>query len=151
MSDPRPHPTVRPTAVLSAGIVPARRGAKGWELLLLRAYQDWDFPKGHIETGEMPLETALREAREETGIDDFAFEFGGTWCDSAPYAGGKVARYYLAVTGQDITALPVSPELGRPEHQEWRWVGLDEAARLVRARLQPVLAWARERLIHSQQ
>lgn len=146
MSKPDPHPTVRPTAVLSAGIVPARRVAKGWELLILRAYQDWDFPKGHIEMGEMPLETALREAKEETGIDDFEFEFGDTWCDSAPYSGGKVARYYLAVTKQDITALPVSPELGRPEHQEWRWVSFDETARLVRARLQPVLAWARERL-----
>lgn len=146
MSKPQPRPTARPAAVLSAGIIPARRAAKGWELLILRAYRDWDFPKGHIETGEIPLETALREAKEETGIDDFAFEFGGTWCDSAPYAGGKVARYYLAVTKQDITALPVSPELGRPEHQEWRWVGLEEAGRLVRARLQPVLAWACERL-----
>jgi len=31
----------------------------------------WDFPKGHIEENETELETAARELKEETGIDDF--------------------------------------------------------------------------------
>ena len=88
----------------------------------------------------------MREAREETGIDDFDLEFGDTWCDTPPYSGGKITRYYVAVTKQANIELPVSPELGRPEHNEWRWVDVEEAARLVRARLQPVLSWARERL-----
>ncbi|HKA38817.1 MAG TPA: NUDIX domain-containing protein [Burkholderiales bacterium] len=132
----------------SAGIVPARRAGSGWKLLILRAYKDWDFPKGHIETGEAPLEAALREAREETGIDDFALEFGDTWCDTLPYSRQKVARYYLAVTRRELINLPVSPELGRPEHQEWRWVDFSEAGSLIRPRLVPVLAWAYERLRH---
>lgn len=29
----------------------------------------YDLPKGHLEEGENPLETAIRECREETGID----------------------------------------------------------------------------------
>lgn len=132
--------------VVSAGIVPALRVADGWKVLLLRAYKDWDFPKGHIEEGETPLEAALREAHEETGIADFALEFGETWCDTAPYSGGKVARYYLAVTKEEQLLLPPSPELGRPEHHEWRWVYFDGAMLLIRPRLEPVLAWARERL-----
>ena len=31
----------------------------------------WDFPKGHVEENETELETASRELKEETGIDDF--------------------------------------------------------------------------------
>jgi len=41
---------------------------------------------------------------------------------------------------------PVSPELGRPEHDEWRWVSFDEAEHLLPPRLQPILAWARKQL-----
>lgn len=29
----------------------------------------WDFPKGHVEDGETEVETAIREVKEETGID----------------------------------------------------------------------------------
>jgi 8-oxo-dGTP pyrophosphatase MutT (NUDIX family) len=138
-----------PYAVCVAGIVPVRRSADGWRLLVLRARGEWDFPKGQIEDGEMPLEAALRETKEETGITDLELEFGDTWCDTPPYSGGKIARYYLAVTAQEQIALPISPELGRPEHDEWRWVDFDEAVMLVRARVVPVLAWARERLGHG--
>ncbi len=41
------------------------------ELLLLRhrAGGHWSFPKGHVEPGENEIQTALREVREETGLD----------------------------------------------------------------------------------
>ena len=29
----------------------------------------WDFPKGHVESGETEVETAKREVKEETNID----------------------------------------------------------------------------------
>jgi mutator protein MutT len=41
-------------------IVPRRRGADGARVLGL--------PKGHIDPGETPLQAALREVREETGV-----------------------------------------------------------------------------------
>jgi bis(5'-nucleosidyl)-tetraphosphatase len=41
-------------------------------------------------------------------------------------------------------SLPVNPELGRPEHHEFRWVPHAEARRLLPERLQPVLAWVHE-------
>lgn len=34
-----------------------------------RASQAWLFPGGHVEPGESPAEAALREVREETGVD----------------------------------------------------------------------------------
>ena len=131
---------------LSAGVVPARRTARGWQLLVLRAFRNWDFPKGAVEPGEDPKAAAIRETREETSIERLDFAFGDGYRETMPYAGGKVARYYLALTTQEKVTLPVSPELGRPEHHEGRWVDFDEAASLLPPRLQPILHWARQTL-----
>ena len=41
-------------------------------VLLVRAKRDpgvWIFPKGHVEPGESAADTAVRETREEAGID----------------------------------------------------------------------------------
>jgi 8-oxo-dGTP pyrophosphatase MutT (NUDIX family) len=127
-------------------VVVVRRDAAGWRVLVLRAYRNWDFPKGAPEAGEAPLDAAIRETAEEAGIGDLVFRWGEDFCETAPYRGGKVARYYLAETAQAVLTLPISAELGRPEHHAWRWASFDEAARLLPARLQPVLAWARRRL-----
>lgn len=130
--------------LISAGVIPARKTPEGWKLLILRAYRNWDFPKGRIDPGEMPLAAAKREAEEEAALSDLEFPFGEIYRDTAPYAGSKIARYYLTVTRRDRITLPVSRELGRPEHHEGRWVSLAEAARLLPPRLQLILAWARE-------
>jgi len=139
-------PADTPPRAFSAGVVVVRRDTGGWRLLALRAYRNWDFPKGMVEPGETPLDAAIRETAEEAAISDLAFRWGKEYCETAPYRGGKVARYHLAETTQASITLPVSPELGRPEHDEWRWVSFDEAQRLLPPRLQPILAWAREQL-----
>ena len=52
-----------------AGFVVFRRAQEGIKFLLLyRRGSYWNFPKGHFETGENSLATALRETEEETGI-----------------------------------------------------------------------------------
>jgi len=127
-------------------VVVARRGNGGWRVLVLRAYRNWDFPKGVVEPGEAPLDAAIRETAEEAAISDLAFRWGEGYCETAPYGRGKVARYYLAETTQAFITLPISPELGHPEHNEWRWARFDEAERLLPPRLQPILAWARKQL-----
>lgn len=130
--------------LLSAGIVPVRLTPQGWRLLVLRAYRNWDFPKGRIEAGEDAITTAKRETAEETGLTDLEFDFGEDYRDTLPYAGGKIARYFIAVTSQEAVTLPISAELGRPEHDEWRWVSFLEAEELLPPRLAVVLDWARE-------
>jgi bis(5'-nucleosidyl)-tetraphosphatase len=128
---------------LSAGVVVLRRRDGRWHCLALRAYRGWDFPKGLVEPGEEPLQAALREVEEETGLTGLALRWGGAWRETEPYAGGKVARYYVAESAQGEVVLPISPELGRPEHHEFRWLGFEDAGRLLPPRLVPVLDWAR--------
>lgn len=109
---------------------------------MLRAYRNWDFPKGRVEAGEDPLAAARREVREETLIEDLEFNWGEIYQQTGPYANRKIARYYLAATRIEKITLPVSPELGRPEHDEWRWVDRDKALSLTATRLQPIVRWA---------
>jgi 8-oxo-dGTP pyrophosphatase MutT (NUDIX family) len=130
------------TPRLSAGVVVLRETAEGWRFLLLRAFNHWDFPKGMVEPGEEPRAAAIREVYEESVIDDLDFAWGDAYVETGPYSRGKVARYFIARTGRSDISLPVNPELGRPEHSEYRWVDLDEAQQLVSARVRPVLNWA---------
>jgi 8-oxo-dGTP pyrophosphatase MutT (NUDIX family) len=131
---------------LSAGVVVARQSAEGWRFLLLRAFNHWDFPKGMVEAGEEPLAAAIREVREESLIDDLEFAWGESSTQTGPYSRGKVARYFIARTRTSEVSLPVNPELGRPEHSEYRWVSYDEAMDLVSPRVRPVLKWAAQAL-----
>ena len=131
---------------LSAGVVVVRRENDRWKCLLLRAFQYWDSPKGRVEDGESPLEGALREVREETGIVELRFRFGRQYMETGPYAQGKVARYYLAETSTREVVMGINPELGRPEHAEYRWVSFNQARRLASPRVRRVLEWAERRL-----
>jgi 8-oxo-dGTP pyrophosphatase MutT (NUDIX family) len=128
----------------AAGAVVFRRSERGIRLLVLRAYKNWDFPKGLVEPGEDQLATARREVQEETGLANLAYPFGEEFRETVPYSGNKIARYYLAETDAEKLELPVSPELGRPEHHEYRWVSFDEAEDLLPPRLAVVLDWARK-------
>lgn len=132
-------------SVLSAGVVVVRKTAAGWRVLLLRAYNYWDFPKGRVESGESALTTAKRETREETTLGDLDFAWGEQHLDTAPYGREKkVARYFVARTGTENIRLPVNPELGKPEHHEWQWCDWETAGQRVPERLWPVLRWAQD-------
>jgi bis(5'-nucleosidyl)-tetraphosphatase len=130
----------------AAGVVVVHESDSGPRFLLLRAYRNWDFPKGLVEPGEPPLAAACREVEEETGITDLDFAWGTDFVETEPYSGNKVARFYVARTPIDRVVLPVNPVLGRPEHHEYRWTQLDDALALVVPRLQIVLRWATARM-----
>jgi bis(5'-nucleosidyl)-tetraphosphatase len=95
-----------------------------------------------IEPGETPLDAARRETREETLLDDLVLRWGEDFRETEPYGGNKVARYYVAESPGGVVHLPVSADLGRPEHHEFRWVSAAEAKRLLRPRLQEIFTWA---------
>jgi 8-oxo-dGTP pyrophosphatase MutT (NUDIX family) len=119
-----------------------RRAPAGWLFLMLRAYRNWDFPKGVVDAGEEPLAAALREVMEETLIDDVQLSWGEEYYDTLPYSNNKIARYYVGETRTERVTLPISPELGRPEHNEARWFDLAGALSISSPRVQPVVNWA---------
>jgi 8-oxo-dGTP pyrophosphatase MutT (NUDIX family) len=59
---------------VSYGVIPVRREAGEWRVLLIHQYSRhtrdayWVFPKGHAEPGESPAAAARRELFEETGL-----------------------------------------------------------------------------------
>ncbi len=129
---------------LSAGMVVTRRLNHECLYLLLRVYNYWDFPKGTVEPGEDPFEAACREVGEETSLANLSFPWGEVFCETEPYGAGKVARYYLTAVPEAEVTLPISAELGRPEHDEYRWLRYGEARALLSVRLIAILEWARE-------
>lgn len=132
--------------ILSAGMVIVRFRDAGPCYLLLRVYRYWDFPKGEVVPGEDALDTALREAREETGLTDLTFPWGPDYWETPVYGRGKQARYYLAANRGGRVTLPVSPELGRPEHHEYRWLAYPDACARLGPRVRAVLIWAHQRV-----
>lgn len=61
----------------SAGAVIFRDGSDGIVFLLLHYPSGhWDFVKGKMEKNENPLQTVIRETKEETGISDLDFVDG---------------------------------------------------------------------------
>jgi bis(5'-nucleosidyl)-tetraphosphatase len=129
---------------LSCGVILVRRTDDGWVTLMLRAFHHWDFPKGIRERGEEPMEAAVREVGEETGVTDLSFDWGDRFFETGPYSRGKVVRYFIAATGQKDVEMGISPETGEPEHHEWRWVTFDEAYDLGSPRVRSIVQWGRQ-------
>lgn len=110
----------------SAGAVIFRQTEEGLLFLLLHYPSGhWDFVKGKIEENEEVYQTVIREAREETGIDDLVFidDFKHTVEYNFQYDGKLVHKsviFFLAKT--EITEIVLSHE-----HQNYAWVNFEEA------------------------
>ena len=131
-----------PDVILSAGVVVVSRRLGGLHYLLLRVHNYWDFPKGIVEPGEAPLAGAIREVREETTLDDLVLRWGQEYRETPVYRNNKIARYYVAETQRLDVDLPITEELGHPEHDEFRWLTYTAARQYLNDRVQPVLDWA---------
>jgi 8-oxo-dGTP pyrophosphatase MutT (NUDIX family) len=118
---------------LSAGAVVVRRLRGRWWLAAIRPGGKpegvWALPKGQIDAGDSAAVTAVREVREETGVEgrldgklgDIRYVY--TWKGERVF---KVVSFFLVrYTRGRIDDLP--PE-HRHEVAEARWIPLDEAS-----------------------
>lgn len=136
------HAVTERAAKRAAGLAVVHDPAGARQYLVLRAFRNWDLPKGRLEAGETPFDAAMRETREETGIAELDFRWGKRYLDTEPYAGGKVVRFFVAEVRSRAVSLPVNPALGRAEHHEYRWVTFEQSIGLLVPRLRRILTWA---------
>lgn len=113
------------------------------KVLCLRAYGLWDFPKGKLEETEDLITAAKRETQEESGLSVEDFQVLDVNPVSIQYRVGKnekEATYFFAKrTSKKLPTLPVNPSLGRPEHDEWRWIPVKDLQNIMPRRLTPIL------------
>jgi|TARA_B100000315_G_scaffold42586_1_gene37475 8-oxo-dGTP pyrophosphatase MutT (NUDIX family) len=94
-------------------------------LLLNYPEGHWDFPKGNIETGELPLDTVRREVSEETGINNIRI---------FPSFKKKIVYYYRRNAGlvhKEVIyflarTLTLDVTLSH-EHTNYLWLDLEKA------------------------
>jgi len=116
--------------VSSGGVVINENGKI---LLVNQRGSSWSLPKGHVDCGEDPLESALREIKEESGITDL--QFLQTLGSYGRYKIGKntaedkqewkVLIFYLFKTKQNELK-PLDPQ-----NPEARWVNPDQVETLL--------------------
>jgi 8-oxo-dGTP pyrophosphatase MutT (NUDIX family) len=99
----------------------------------------WTLPGGWVEPGESPADTAVREVREETGLDVQPGQVLGQRVHPAK----GCAMTYIACTPTDGIDVSV-PE--PDEITDVCWVGLDEATRLLPDLFEPVQEHLRKML-----
>jgi 8-oxo-dGTP pyrophosphatase MutT (NUDIX family) len=93
----------------------------------------WALPKGNLDPGEGPAQTAVREVREETGVGGTVVEKLGDVKYTYTRRNGvrvfKVVSFYLLTAGRG--RIGDIDERMRIEVAEARWLPLDEAPRLL--------------------
>jgi 8-oxo-dGTP pyrophosphatase MutT (NUDIX family) len=127
----------------SAGVIPYRVGGdRSLSYLVLHSATvrnpraKWEFPKGGMESGETPRETAAREFQEETSIASWAFREGFERSLSYTYIrrGRKVLKtvtYYIVEVLDDST-LARSPEHVEDPFGYWyHWGSFEQITRLL--------------------
>ena len=127
-------------ATHAGGVVYRLNQATTPELLLVTARVDptvWVLPKGHIERGESPEETAVREVFEEAGVTARIVEFLAV---SRPVVRGvsQHIQYFLmerlaeeaATEGRRIAWLDEETAIRRITHESSREVLVEAFARL---------------------
>jgi 8-oxo-dGTP pyrophosphatase MutT (NUDIX family) len=109
----------------------------GEVLLVRRAYPpgDWVLPGGNAEARESPVQTALREVREETGLHIELERMTGVYYQDDHPAGEFIHFVFAAAIGQDAEVQTDSEEIA-----DYRFFAADHLP-------EPMSASTRERVL----
>lgn len=150
---PRPKLPVR--TQVSAGGVAFRRRAGGADVVLVRVRDRWQLPKGLVDAGESPEVAAIRETREEGGVDASLvapLETVEYWYVGLSAGSGQAGRSERVRFHKFVHFFLLEVEGGDPsrhdrEVDEARWVALADAEAMLAFRSERgVMARARELL-----
>ena len=120
---------MRAVREVSAGGVIYRKQAGAVEIALIHVRHRWGLPKGHVEEGESMNETAIREVREETGLEgrvskklgDIRYSYRDKTRDGEPIRIYKRVYFYL------LRYLKGDVRDHDHEVDEARWFPIEEA------------------------
>lgn len=105
--------TTPTTVTLGAGGVTF--DAAGRVLLIRQRSGEWVFPKGHLDPGEEPLDAALREVEEESGITASCSEPARSWTTEYRNTRGEIRRITWFRLSAPAGATPTLREAQFPE------------------------------------
>ncbi len=119
--------------VSAGGVVFRLRDDDGYDVALIRTHESrWQLPKGWIEDGEPMERTALREVREEAGVDaelvgplDTIEYWYTSRYDAEPTRVHKLVHFFL------LRYLAGTTDDHDHEVTEARWVEIGEAERML--------------------
>lgn len=108
----------------SCGAVVYRKFHGNIEILLIKHVNSghWSFPKGHMENGESEYETAMREIKEETGIDVI---LDATFRETVNYSPKKDTRKVVVYFIGRARSFELEPQ--EEEIAQIRWVDIGHA------------------------
>ena len=112
----------------SCGAIVYRKSHGNTEILLIKHVNSghWSFPKGHVEGEETEIETALREIKEETGIDVIIDpSFRETVSYSPRKETQKVVVYFIG-KAKNFEFVPQEEEIAQV-----RWVDIGHATSIL--------------------
>ncbi len=108
----------------SCGAIVIHKNGDRCRILLVRNHngRNYSFPKGHVEYGETEEETAIREVKEETGLDIRIIDSFREVADYCPF--GKIRKrvvFFMAQTMSDKV------HIQEEEIDSYIWVNLEDA------------------------